>query len=132
MKKTMLILLVLLALSLGACNAESPTPTPAPVDTVEPLPAGFESLAGTTWMWVDFTDQDQQFEVDGPEYYLMNFKEDGSVNIKADCNRALGEYTDEIGVFSIAVGPVTRALCVESSRSDQFLELVLQGFPTHR
>ena len=87
-------------------------------------------LTSSTWQWVSFTDPMQQFDVTAPEKYSITFAPDGTVHIKADCNLAKGSYkADEQGTLLIEIGPMTRALCVKESRSDQFVKFL--GFVRH-
>jgi D-alanyl-D-alanine carboxypeptidase len=79
------------------------------------------ALQAYPWQWEYTTTPVEQFDVDSPESYLVTFDEDGTVNIKADCNNAIGSYTDDAGALTITLGPMTLAACPEGSRSDQFL-----------
>jgi heat shock protein HslJ/C-terminal processing protease CtpA/Prc len=141
-KVTLLLLLSFIVGLLAACGGEAqPTATPAPVveptvavaPTVEPTTESetrstaaetgdLDALTANTWQWVSFTDPLQQFEVEMPENYLLTFNEDGTVNIKADCNQASGSYTDDAGSLTIEVGPMTMAACPPESRSDEFVQ----------
>jgi heat shock protein HslJ len=94
--------------------------TPEPVQEAVPEPI----LTESSWMWVSLTDPTQQVQVEDPENYLLSFQEDGSLVIKADCNQAIADYTFNDSSLSIQVGPMTRAMCPEGSRSDQFVELL--------
>ena len=93
--------------------------TASPVDTAN---ADLEALTATAWMWVGFTDPIQQFSVDNPENYTLSFQDDGTLNIKADCNNATGGYTVDGSSIKIEVGPMTKAACPPESLSDQFIE----------
>jgi D-alanyl-D-alanine carboxypeptidase len=77
-------------------------------------------LVAHPWQWVSFTNPVEQFEVETPEAYLLQFNEDNSVKIVADCNNASGSFTLTTG-FSIEIGPMTKAACPPESRSDQFV-----------
>lgn len=72
-------------------------------------------------MWVGFTDPDQQFSLENPENYTITFKDDGTVNIKADCNNASGSYSVDDSSIQIEVGAMTRAMCLPESLSDEFI-----------
>ena len=124
MKIRYLIPVILVAL-LSACSlvgGEEPTPLP-PEATPQPVQEEF-SLTATTWMWVRLTDPTQQVQIEDPENYLLSFREDGSLVIKADCNQALADYSSDDSSLNIQVGPMTRAMCPEGSRSDQFVQLL--------
>lgn len=72
-----------------------------------------ESLAliDQPWGWVAFTDPLQQFEIPDPENYVIEFSDDGTLQVKADCNIAQGTYTSNGMSISIEFGPTTLAAC---------------------
>ena len=133
MKKSILFTMLILSMLLAACSGgrqiatveptavptidQSTEPTVAPVET-----ASLDLLTAGTWMWIGFTDPTQQYSVDQPESYTLAFQADGTVNIKADCNTAIGAYTVEGSSIQIEVGPMTMAACPPESLSDQFIE----------
>ncbi len=55
---------------------------------------------------------------------MVTFKDDGTVNIKADCNDATGTYTLDGANVTIEAGAATLAACPGDSRSEQFLQLL--------
>lgn len=75
-----------------------------------------------SWQWVSFTNPVEQFQIDDPENYVLTFNDDGSVNIKADCNNAMGSYTADSSSLTIEVGPTTLALCPGESRGEDFVK----------
>lgn len=79
-------------------------------------------LQANPWQWVSFTNPMDQYDVEMPENYMLQFNTDGSVNIKADCNQAMGEYSADSSSLTIEVGPMTRAMCPPESRSDDFVK----------
>ena len=145
MYKSVLFTLLILSMLLAACSggniaatveptlvAPQPTsttePTTAPTLTVEaptptPPPNGeLALLRANPWQWVSFTNPVEQFDVETPESYTLTFNEDGTVNIVADCNNAIGSYTTDGSSISIEVGPMTMAACPPESRSDDFIK----------
>jgi heat shock protein HslJ len=127
MKKTLLFMIVILALVLTACGGQSATETEAPSEPIappaEPTEApDVEALTTTAWQWEAFTDPTQQVNVDDPENYTLTFQDDGTVNIKADCNNAMGSYTIDGSSITIELGPTTLAACPPDSLSDDFLK----------
>ncbi len=147
MKKTILFAILFLALLMAACSGRRATPAvqstavpptqppavptavPSAVPTIEQASAPAETsnadpdaLTATPWMWVGFTDPTQQFNVENPEGYTLTFQEDGTVNIKADCNNAIGSYTVDGSSIQIEVGPMTMAACPPESRSNDFVK----------
>jgi heat shock protein HslJ len=75
------------------------------------------------WHLVEFIDSMAgSTAVDDPTRYTVQFRPDGSVGIRADCNRGVGEYTVEGS--GITFGPIatTLVLCPPDSLSDRFLK----------
>lgn len=98
MNRQVLIGMLVSAAVLVACRAAAPDATPAAEEQTSPESLEIPSLAGTTWQWVEYESADGQVNIEGSQYYLITFKADGSLKIKADCNRALGSYTVESSV----------------------------------
>ena len=133
MKRQFLFLTLILALLLVACADQGtseteapPEPTAAPVAeeteaSQEMAAADAEALLASSWQWVAFTKPAEQYQVENPENYTLTFLGDGTVNIKADCNNAIGQYTLDGSSITIEVGPMTMAACPEGSRSDNFV-----------
>lgn len=82
------------------------------------------SLVGTTWQWLETVTPVETIEVDQPQQYTVVFNDDGTANIKADCNNANADYTTTGGSISITVGPMTMAACPEGSLSNTFVEQI--------
>jgi heat shock protein HslJ len=80
------------------------------------------SLVGTDWQWSAFTNPVEQFTVEDPQNYRLAFNDDGTLNIKADCNNASGSYTVDGSSLNIEIGPMTLAACPPGSLSDQFIK----------
>jgi heat shock protein HslJ len=80
-------------------------------------------LRKSTWQWIRFVDPVQNFDVKNPDKYTLKFENDGGVAIGSDCNRARGSYVSgNAGSLEIKIGPVTRAMCLPESRSNEFLQ----------
>ncbi len=84
--------------------------------------AASDAIQANPWQWVSFTNPVEQYDVQSPQNYQLTFHENGTVEIKADCNSASGTYTLEGSKISIIVGPVTMAACPPGSRSEEFLK----------
>ena len=81
------------------------------------------ALVGPVWQWQKTQfENDTEIAVDDPSRYSIQFGEDGSVTVKADCNTAVGEFTAEDASLTIQLGPTTKAMCPEGSQSDEFLK----------
>jgi heat shock protein HslJ len=136
MKKILVFTILIMAMLLAACSGSTATPSAKPTDvpaaqptlepTTEPVvetsSADVDALTANPWAWVSFTDPMQQYEVENPQDYTLTFLADGTVNIKADCNNALGTYTLDGRSITIEVGPMTLAMCPPESRSDDFIK----------
>jgi C-terminal processing protease CtpA/Prc len=130
---TLLAAMLIAMLVLSACGATAtPTsaPTAAPVAEPTALPLTEEpaveapdagALMANLWQWTSFTGPTEQFDVEMPTSYLVAFNEDGTLSIVADCNNAMGSYTDDAGSLTIEVGGMTKAMCPPESRSDEFV-----------
>ena len=76
------------------------------------------------WKWTAYGTASEAVTVEAPASYMVNFKDDGTVEIKADCNDASGTYTMDGANVTIKVGAATLAACPGDSRSEQFLQLL--------
>ena len=128
MKRIFLFLSLTVILVVVACSfptvplANQPGPTSPPA-AAQP-PSGVEvpgALASTTWAWIGFTSPIDQVAVESPMKYSLSFQGDGTVNITADCNNALGSYQADGQSIEIQVGPMTNSTCPPGSRSDEFV-----------
>jgi D-alanyl-D-alanine carboxypeptidase len=82
------------------------------------------ALTGNPWKWAAFSSATEGVTVETPANYRVTFKDDGTVEIKADCNNAFGTYTLDGVNITIEIGPSTLAACPGASRSEQFLRLL--------
>ena len=76
------------------------------------------------WKWTAYAARPRTVTVEAPASYMVTFKDDGTVEIKADCNDASGTYTLDGANVTIEIGPATLAACPGDSRSEQFLQLL--------
>ncbi len=84
-----------------------------------PIPAG---LLGVTWEWTGFVNPVEAIEVDDPGRYTLRFEPDGTIHLRADCNRANGTVILGPG-GSTAFAPMaaTLAACPDGSLNGRFL-----------
>jgi heat shock protein HslJ len=96
----------------------------APSDTATANNSGAtnSALLANPWQWVSFADPVQQYDVENPQNYQLTFHDNGTVEIKADCNIASGASNMDASRIAIVVGPTTLAACPPGSRSDEFLK----------
>ncbi len=106
----------------AAPTETAPEATPEPTTTPE---ASAPGLTGTVWKWQQMTTPVEQVTVDNSANYTVEFKEDGTVAIKADCNNASGSYTTTGNSISIPPMATTLAICPEGSLSDLFLSSLM-------
>lgn len=101
------------AVLLGATACVSPSTGP-----------GVPPLTGSIWELQQIQMNDGTLlTANPPQNYTAEFAEDGQVFVKADCNRAIGQFTEAAdGRITISLGPTTLAVCPEGSISPQFLQ----------
>lgn len=85
--------------------------------------AGIEALTGKTWTLVEIQSMDDSLYTPREGHsYTLEFKEDGQVQVLADCNRGFGswEHTPPSG---ISMGPVavTKMYCGDGSIDNRYL-----------
>ncbi len=87
-------------------------------------------LAGTIWRWATFRDAKQDYVVPATSTYTLEFGDDGTVVVVADCNTANGTYTvNSDGTLTIAIRATTLAACPPDSLGDSFIEYLNQAGP---
>lgn len=81
-------------------------------------------LQNIVWQWVRFEDTADQnnIDVDDPASYTIQFMDDGSYALQADCNSGNGNYTDEGGSLTIEAGAMTLAECGDESLGETFVQ----------
>lgn len=87
-------------------------------------------ILGIRWQWAQLTETQPagQSVILNPENYVLVLNDDGSANIKADCNQLQWTYTLEGTDLTFnTLGPSTLAFCGEDSSDQQFLELLGKG-----
>lgn len=111
-------LLVLTSLGLLACAAtpeESATPTNS---------SGSVTLAltGTPWQLVEIQAMnDEAFQPLSVEIYTLDFSADGTLAVRADCNRGAGSFEQQGSSLEIGNIALTRAMCRPQSLADRFM-----------
>ena len=82
-------------------------------------------ITGTVWQWVQTQYNDDRKAVPAdPKNYTVQFQEDGTLSVKADCNQKGGTYTysPEEKRLSIEITHSTMAACPEGSLEDEFVQ----------
>ena len=81
-------------------------------------------VAGTVWQWMQTLYNDDRKVVPADsKNYTVQFREDGALSVKADCNQKGGTYSasTEERRISIKITHSTMAACPEGSLEDEFV-----------
>ena len=129
--------LVLVALVLGAAAAcgggeeeSSPAPPPpaeppaAEPPAAEPPAAATGTLQGVVWEWQGSQYNDDTEAVpEDPSRYTIEFADDGTASIQADCNQVRADYVanEDDSTLSITPGASTKVACPEDSLDSEFM-----------
>lgn len=109
MRKTILVAsLVVASLALAACSGGG---------------SGSSGLTGVVWQWTSMeeTMPASQNVVPDPENYTLTFNDDGTIDVKADCNMGSGSYTQDGSSLTISVQTMTMAYCGDESADQVYL-----------
>jgi len=99
--------------------------TAAPAVPAAADPAG---LVGPVWQWVQtLYNNDTKTVPPRSESYTVQFGADGTVNVRADCNRKGGTYAIEGQQIAIKIAHSTRAACPDDSLEDRFVRDLTAG-----
>jgi heat shock protein HslJ len=123
---------LVLALTLAACGGGDDATTAAAADTESAAEAGGTSnLTGVVWEWQGSSySDDSSATPDDPSRYTIEFLDDGTASIKADCNQVQAQYTADGTSISITPGASTKVACPEDTLDFEFL-LDLEGAATY-
>jgi len=92
--------------------------------TMQLAEAADVALAGTSWQLqqIQFNDG-ALLTPEAPENYTVEFAEGGEVFVQADCNRAIGQFTEGSDRrLGVEVGATTLAACPEGSLGNDFVQ----------
>ena len=85
-------------------------------------------LHDVVWQWTGSTYQGKENPIADPALYEVVYGLDGTLSVKADCNRASGEYTYNggmVGSVRVTMGPTTLAACGPDSRSEELINSLM-------
>ena len=85
-------------------------------------------LHDVVWQWTGSTYQGKQNPITDPALYEVEYGSDGTLSVKADCNRASGTYTYNggmVGGVRVTMGPTTLAACGPDSRSEELINSLM-------
>ena len=103
-------------------EGEAEAPAEEPAEATEGEAEDATGLVGGVWQWAEFSDTvDGVVAVENPERYTAEFLTDGTVNVQADCNSGRGNYTADGSNITVSDLAMTRALCEEGSKSEDFV-----------
>jgi len=109
--------------SLTLSDADGKTLLTFAAPAIATAPVAEAKLVGPVWQWQGVQmANDTETAVADPASYTIQFSEDGSVAVKADCKQTAGNFTDENGSLRIELGPTTLTICSDNSLSDEFLK----------
>lgn len=139
---TSLLLTTVLLMAVPAARADGPTVEPLQAPT-NPLENAYRRLdttlrallaprsaqpaspqiVGSIWTWqrTEFSDE-SVLRVPNPANYTVEFMADGTLALRADCNRGFGVYRQNGPQLEIELGGLTRALCPDGSLDQRFLD----------
>lgn len=94
------------------------TPPPGLTQT-----AGAElQLTGTVWTWTGSLFNDgKRWTPNDPNTYHIEFTPQGTVSVRADCNRVAGTYTIDGNRLTITLGPSTLVACPPGSLGNEYV-----------
>lgn len=125
MRRRELLRLLLLASSLAvisACAVNRQT-TDQPDASQLTQPNAQAALAGTAWRLVEIKSMDDRvYTPQDRSLYTLEFKADGSMQVRADCNLGTGSWTSESpGQLQFGLIAATLAMCPPDSLHDRYM-----------
>lgn len=120
-------IMVALAAFLGACATSDSGPPLLPGRVNAPPPtlgAGDDSLLTyALWVWQDSQlSGGTRMAPDAVGRYTLEFLPDGTVDVRADCNRGRGPYKQNGAQLSVGPIAMTKMACATGSRDTEFLK----------
>ena len=116
---------ILLSLALAACSETPPADRPAADTQAAATPAAADTvgLVGPVWRLVEFRGgDDTRLTPDDPAKYTLEFKPDGSVNARIDCNRGHGTWKSSGPSLELGPLALTRMACPPGSLHDRIVK----------
>ncbi|TAH49734.1 MAG: META domain-containing protein [Chloroflexota bacterium] len=88
--------------------------------TLAPSKQASAALTGVTWQWQGTAQASGDIAVKDPTRYTITFNQDGTANIKNDCNNILANYTLDGSNMKLELGPSTLVACPPDSQDALF------------
>ncbi len=79
-----------------------------------------DALKNTMWRWKSAENSQGETTVDKPKNYQLEFKSDGTLYLKADCNGGGGSYKADGGKIEFSRVFTTKIFCGEKSLDNRF------------
>jgi heat shock protein HslJ len=93
------------------------------LNTYMSSPGNKPPVVGTVWRWEGTTLSDgSRIQATDPSRYTIQFSDDSTVKVKADCNQVSGVYTLQGSSMTIRLGPSTMAFCPPDSQDQVYLQ----------
>jgi len=80
------------------------------------------ALLGKVWQWLGTITAEAPIAVADSTRYTIEFMEDGTATITADCNTVLAQYTVNGSAITLTLGPSTLVACPEDSQANVFTQ----------
>ena len=93
-----------------------------PATGMTPTGAVDAALVGKVWQWLGTLTGVGPIAVADSTRYTIEFLEDGTAAITADCNTVLAQYTADGSAITLTLGPSTLVACPEDSQADVFTQ----------
>jgi para-nitrobenzyl esterase len=116
---------IFLGLALAACSRTPPADRKAADTPTTGTPAGADTigLVGPVWRLVEFRGgDDTRLRPDDPAKYTIEFKSDGSLSARIDCNRGRGTWKSSGPALELGPLALTRAACPPGSLHDTIVK----------
>jgi heat shock protein HslJ len=102
--------------------AEAGATVAAPAGEMAATTAKEATLTGQVWAWQSLDMSDGSITAVGnPEQYTVEFLENGTLRLLADCNAGGGTYTTVDGSLTIEAAALTRMACPPGSLSNEYV-----------
>jgi heat shock protein HslJ len=107
-------------------------PTPGAPRTAHA--GGSPEVTGAIWQWQGTTTAGELLIPDDPSLYTITFLPNGTVAVRADCNRVTGSYELTGNALTLLSGPTaaTQAACPPGSLDRAFLRQLSQAATVRR
>jgi heat shock protein HslJ len=118
-KALVVLAIISMAIAVSACVDRDT----AQEEEMENVEVTAESISNVTWEWTGTIEEDAKtpLVVPDPKKYTIEFMEDGTYYILADCNTGSGTYVLENNQMTLNPGPMTLMACGEDSIDNKYL-----------